>query len=233
MSKILLVEDDEKLVALVKQRLSREHFLVESTGDGSDALNLMKSFGYDVIILDWAIPGMSGPEVCKAYREWGGCAPIIMLTARSAIEEKEKCYLSGVDDYLTKPFHVKELVLRLRALSGRKVQTDKNKLNYGSLTLDTANGAASCSGNKVPLTASEFSLLEFLMRHPEEAFATEVLIDRVWRSESAVSSRAVRICVFRLRDKLSALPNSPSIETIPGFGYRLNKSSMLAGTSEE
>lgn len=228
MSKVLLVEDDEKLVELLVERLADEKFVVEVTADGNDALNLMKSFGFDVVVLDWAIPGMSGPEVCKAYRDWGGRTPIIMLTGRSAIEEKEKGFISGVDDYLTKPFHVKELILRLRALSGRTVQTDKNKLKYGSLTLDTARGTATCSGVSLALTAREFSLLEFLIRHPEEAFATDALIYRVWRSDSAVSSKAVRACICRLRDKLASLPDCPSIDTVPGFGYKLTTGSISA-----
>jgi DNA-binding response OmpR family regulator len=221
MSKILLIEDDENLVDLLRESLEEEHFTVEATANGHDALNLMKSFGFDVVVLDWAIPGMSGPEVCKAYREWGGRTPIIMLTARGAIEEKEKGFVSGVDDYLTKPFHVKELILRLRALSGRTVQTDKQKLKYGVLTLDTAKRTANYSGTKVTLTAREFSLLEFMVRHAEEPFTTEALINRVWPSESEVTGKAVNACVIRLRDKLAVIPDGPVIESLPGLGYRL------------
>jgi DNA-binding response OmpR family regulator len=226
MPKILLVEDDAKLVELLLERLADDNFVVESVSDGHDALNLMKSFGFDVIVVDWSIPGMSGPDVCKAYREWGGRTPILMLTGRSAIEEKEKCYLSGVDDYLTKPFQVKELILRLRALSGRIVQTDKQKLKYGALTLDAVKGTADCSGSQLLLTAREFSLLEFFVKHPEEVFPTEALIYRVWRSESAVSTKAVRACICRLRDKLADYPECPAIETVPGFGYKLSGSSV-------
>jgi DNA-binding response OmpR family regulator len=228
MSKILLVEDDEDLVELLKDRLSDEYYSVESVANGNDALNLMKSFGFDVIIVDWAIPGLSGPEVVSAYRDWGGRTPIIMLTARSAIEEKEKCYYSGVDDYLTKPFNVRELTLRLRALSGRKVQTDKNKLKLGALTVDVANRGASCSGSELSLTVLEFSLLEFLVRHPEEVFTSEALIHRVWHSESAVTVKAVRSCICRLRDKLAAFPNCPAIKTVPGFGYKISSQTKSA-----
>jgi DNA-binding response OmpR family regulator len=221
MSKILLIEDDENLVEILRESLEEEHFTVEVIADGHDALNAMKSFGFDVIVLDWGIPGLSGPEVCKAYRGWGGRTPIIMLTAKTAIEEKEKGFISGVDDYLTKPFLVKELILRLRALSGRTVLTDKHKLNYGALIVDTVKRTATYSGSKMSLTAREFSLLEFLVRHPEQPFTAEALIHRVWTSDSEVTSKAVGACILRLREKLSVNPHAPVVEFLPGHGYRL------------
>ncbi len=220
MPKVLIVDDDEKLVQMMVEWLEDESYTVESVDNGLNALSLMKSFSFDVIVLDWDLPGMIGPDICKAYRDLGGSTPVLMLTGKGAIEEKEKGFLTGADDYLTKPFHPKELSLRIRALMGRKVVSDKRKIQFGSLTLDLSRSAVFANGIDLKLSAREYSLLDFLIRHPEQVFNAEALIDRVWKSEDEVSDKAVRICVARLREKLST-HECPSIVTLPGFGYKL------------
>lgn len=220
MPKVLLVDDDKEMVRMMTEWLTWEGYTVESNDNGIKALSLMKSFGFDVIVLDWDLPGLIGPDICQSYREGGGSTPILMLTGKGAIEDKEKGFLTGADDYLTKPFHPKELSLRIRALLGRRVVADKRRIKYGSLTLDYAKSAVFVDDKDLQLPAREFSLLEFLMRHPGEVFAPEVLIDRVWKSDESVSAKAVRICVSRLREKLAAF-DCPTIATVSGFGYKL------------
>jgi DNA-binding response OmpR family regulator len=221
MAKILIADDDAKLVEMITDWLDGENFTVESASNGIQALDLMKSFGFDVIVLDWDMPGYIGPDVCKEYRDWGGKAPILMLTGKGRIEEKEKGFLSGADDYLTKPFHPKELSLRIRALLGRSAQTGKSVLKFGNLTLDVTQAKGTVDGKSINLTSREFALLEFLMRHQGEVFSAEALIDRVWKSDAAVSDKAVRVCISRLREKLSGL-SCPNVTTVAGFGYKLD-----------
>ncbi len=221
MPKVLIVDDDTKLVHMMVEWLEDEGYTVESIDNGLNALSLMKSFGFDVIVLDWDLPGMIGPDVCKTYRDLGGDTPVLMLTGKGAIEEKEKGFLTGADDYLTKPFHPKELSLRIRALMGRRVVSDKRKIQYGSLTLDLSKSAVFANGVDLKLSAREYSLLDFLIRHPEQVFNADALIDRVWKSDHEVSDKAVRVCVARLRQKLDA-HDCPTIVTLPGFGYQLS-----------
>ncbi len=221
MPKILVVDDDSQLVEMITDWLNLQKYSVESISNGIEALSLMKSFSYDVIVLDWDLPGLLGPDVCQSYRDWGGQTPIIMLTGKGAIEDKEKGFCSGSDDYLTKPFHPKELSLRIKALLGRTVSTDKNVLKFGTLTLDQSKSAVFAGPAALKLPAREFKMLEFLMRHPEHVFSAEMLIDRVWKSDEAVGNKAVRICIMRLREKLEP-HDCPAIVTVPGFGYKLS-----------
>jgi DNA-binding response OmpR family regulator len=231
MPKLLLIDDDEKLVDMLVDWLSDEGYIVEVAVNGIEALNLMKSFGFDVIILDWDLPGHAGPDVCKSYRDWGGDVPIIMLTGKSAIEEKEKGYLSGIDDYLTKPFNPKELSMRVRALLNRAVRGDKMSVVFGDLALDVQKKRISVRGIEIKLSVREFSLLEFFMRHPEQVFDADALLDRVWQSDVAVGKKAVRICIARVREKLT--PDAGvDIVTVPGFGYRLSLKPAGSSVSE-
>lgn len=221
MSKILIVDDDENMLEMLVDYLRRERHVVETATNGLVALSLIKSFGFDVIVLDWELPGFDGPSICKSYREAGGRAPVLMLTGKGAIEDKEKGFRSGADDYLTKPFHAKELALRIRALLGRSVQTNKNQLSINDLILDPDSAEVKFKGQKIPLTGREFSLLEFFMRHPNQIFTAEALIVQVWESDADVSDRAVRTCISRLREKFADLKDCPQIQTLPGFGYKL------------
>jgi two-component system, OmpR family, response regulator len=221
MPKILVVDDDEQMVEMITDYLSAEGYTVEATDNGVEALSLMKSFGYAVIVLDWEMPGRTGPDVCQSYRDWGGQAPIIMLTGKGAIEEKEKGFLSGADDYLTKPFHPKELSMRIKALLGRFVSTNKNLVTCGCLTADRSKASLLVGDVDLKLPAREFDLLEFMMRHPEQVFSSDALIDHVWKSDAEVSGKAVRVCISRVRSKLEQYA-CPNIVTVPGFGYKLS-----------
>jgi DNA-binding response OmpR family regulator len=220
MPKLLVVEDDFKMSEMIVDWFSAQGFAVESCDNGVKALSLMRSYEYDVIILDWDLPGHTGPDICKDYRDGGGSKPILMLTGKGAIEQKERGFLSGADDYLTKPFHAKELSLRVRSLLGRTVATDKKVVRFEELLLDLSKASISVGSVRLNLTAREFALLEFFIRHPESVFDANTLIQRVWESESEVGEKAVRICIARLRDKLSE-HDCPQIITLKGFGYKL------------
>lgn len=221
MPKLLIADDDDKLVQNIADWLRSEKFTVETTNDGDAAAILLSSITYDVVILDWEMPGKSGPTVCKDFRDSGGDTPILMLTGKGAIEEKEKGFLSGADDYLTKPFHPKELLLRIRSLLNRRVEPNRGTYKYGALVLDSAKTTISSDGEKLKLTGKEYALLDFLIRHPEQCFTTDALINRVWNSDKAVTDQAVRVCVARLRDKLEASSCPNTVIAEPGFGYKL------------
>jgi DNA-binding response OmpR family regulator len=224
MPKLLIADDDEKLTHNVADWLRTEGFTVETASDGDAARILLESITYDVIVIDWEMPGKNGPEVCREFRDAGGQTPILMLTGRGAIEEKEKGFLSGADDYLTKPFHPKELLLRIRSLLGRTVQARKNIYEFGALILDLDKAEVLQKGERLKLTAKEFALLDFLIRHPEQFFTTETLINRVWSSDKAVSDQAVRVCIGRLREKLESYNCPTTIVSQSGFGYKLTNS---------
>lgn len=226
MAKILLVEDDTGLATLVEQWLSDEHHFVEVSYDGNTGWDRMHLCEYDLIILDWNLPFKTGVELCTKYREKQGLAPIIMLTGRSAVAEKEVGLDSGADDYLTKPFDMKELSARVRALLRRPRAVLSNLLTVGNITLDPSKYRVTKSGEEVHLVPKDFALLEFLMRHPDEVFSSDSLLQRVWSSESEAAGDAIRSAVKRLRQKLDAPgvdPENSFIQNVPRVGYRLCK----------
>ena len=221
MAKILLVEDDANLADTMCDRLTAEHFAVELVSDGAAALHMLRTYEYDLVILDWGLPGRSGIEICKEYRSMGGSARILMLTGKSAIEEKEFGFNSGVDDYLTKPFHMKELVVRLRALMRRSNEVVRDELKLGNLSLSTRSRTVTRDGVALKLTGKEFALLEFLMRHPNDVFSSNALIDRVWQSDSTVGTDTIKTLVYRLRSKLGEESNTPALVSVFGQGYKI------------
>jgi len=182
---------------------------------------MLKFYQYDVVILDWQLPGMTGIEVIREYRSFGGKTPVLMLTGKSAIPEKEEGFDSGVDDYLTKPFHMKELSARLRALLRRPDTLVSEALQIGALKMDRRTHVVLLDGKEVDLKPTEYALLEFLMRHPGQVFAPEALLDRVWSSQSDASVDALTTCIKRLRKKISSEGQESIIKTIYGVGYKL------------
>ena len=223
MAKILVVDDDQEMIQMVTTWLEVEHYTVESCCDGEEGLHRLKLLSYDAIILDINMPGMDGLEVCRRFRQSGGNTPILMLTGRSRIAEKETGLDSGADDYLVKPFDMRELLARLRALLRRPRAFQSDLLTIGDISLDTRNFEVSRGGKKVRLLPIDFALLELLMRHPEEIFSNEALLDRVWHSDKDATENALRCSVRRLRQVLDddGTKSTSRIETIPKIGYRL------------
>lgn len=219
MAKVLLVEDDRQLSNLIVDWLKGEGHLPEAVAKGTDGLEYLRSFKFDLVILDWDLPGLSGLEVCREFRNSGGKTPILMLTGKTHIDEKAVGLDSGADDYLTKPFHFKELGARLRALLRRPASVQANVLTAGHLVLDPVTRQAQARGKELNLQPKEFALLEFLMRHPSQPFSSESIIERVWSSDTEAAPDTVRIQIMRLRNKIDESGKESMIRTLHRVGY--------------
>lgn len=221
-SKILLVEDDIKAVEDLSDWLKREGHTVDTVLRGTDALEWLKTYEFDVIILDWNLPDLDGVSVCRLYRLSGGQTPIIILTGRSETDSKEMGLDSGADDYLVKPPDLRELSARIRALLRRSSSVTPSVLRSGDITLMPASRKVSYKGEAIDLSPREYAVLEFLMRHPGIVFSAADLLDRVWKSDSEASYHTVRVCINRLRQKLfHEATQSPTLRTVYGAGYIL------------
>ncbi len=223
MAKILLVEDDEDLAVTVSDMLNDERHTVDTAHNGLDAMELLQNQTYEVIILDWNLPGMTGIEILKKFRAAGGGTPVIMLTGKGEIAEKEQGLDSGADDYLTKPFDLKELAARVRSLLRRPKLASSNVLTWGDLVLDPSKFEISRSGQQLRLLPRDFALLEFLMRHPTQIFSAQALLDGVWKYDSDATPESLRVAIRRIRkviDERDDLDTS-LIENISRVGYRM------------
>lgn len=223
MAKLLLVEDDEDLAMTVADGLRDERHTVEHVADGAEALDLLKFSQFDVIVLDWQLPGLSGIEILQSYRQSGGKTPVLMLTGKGEISDKEAGLDTGADDYLTKPFNMRELVARIRALLRRPGVQTSNTLQARDLVLDPVKHRVTKNGKPLHLLPRDFALLEFFLRHQEEVFSAESLISRVWHSDSDASAEGLRAAIRRIRravDDGEDLSES-IIENIARVGYRL------------
>ncbi|HMW88796.1 MAG TPA: response regulator transcription factor [Candidatus Obscuribacter sp.] len=221
MPKILLIDDDHQLVESLTILLESEMFTVESVFNGADARDRLRHYDHDVIILDWSLPDSSGVEICKQFRATGKTTPVLMLTGRSEVEDKEIGLDAGADDYLTKPFSTRELLARVRALLRRYAMSSSNILELDNLALNPATREVSRNGRSIELLPREFAVLEFLMRHPNQVFTGQALLNHVWAAESDASVDAVRTCVMRLRKKLEQDDEAPLIHTVYGVGYKI------------
>lgn len=221
MAKILIVEDDMDISTIVSRWLKHENHLVEISKDGEDAFVKLKLNQYDLIILDWMLPKITGVELCQKFRANGGTTPILLLTAKSTIENKETGLDSGADDYLTKPFDLKELSARVRALLRRSGSLTSKILKVGDLTLDAEMHQVLLLDSPVVLNPKEFALLEFLMRHPNQIFSGEALLSRVWQSDAMASTDTVRAHIKNLRKKIDQPGKTSPISTVHGLGYKM------------
>jgi two-component system response regulator PhoP len=223
MAKILLAEDDEALAVTIKNWLEFERNIVEAVTDGASAFENLTAFEYDVAILDWDLPNMTGVQVCQKYRARGGSTPIILLTGKNTVQDKEEGLDAGADDYLTKPFHPKELAARLRAMIRRATNFAPDVVSAGPLTLDREKRLVHMNGEPVHLQPMEYTLLEFFMKNPNQVFSPETLLQRVWDASSDVSLDAIYTCIRRLRKKLDKNKTGESIiRTVHGVGYGIN-----------
>jgi two-component system phosphate regulon response regulator PhoB len=223
MAKILVVEDETDLAQLVKGWLGRDHHLVETADDGLDALIRMETNKYDVVILDIMLPSLNGMELCRRYRKGGGAAGIIMLTAKGHVDDKEFGLDSGADDYMTKPFQLKELAARVRAVLRRNHGQTLDVIRFRDLEIDTQEFKVTKAGKEVHLLPKEFRLLEFLLRHPHHVFSAEEILDSVWESDTEALLDTVRGHVTRLRKKLDTSGRQSIIATVHGVGYKLGE----------
>jgi DNA-binding response OmpR family regulator len=221
--RVLVVEDEVKMAGLLKRGLEEEGYAVDVARDGSEALWLGAENPYDAVILDVMLPDLDGFEVCRRLRSDGRWAPVLMLTARDAVPDRVAGLDAGADDYLTKPFSFTELFARLRALLRRGAGERPAVLRAGDLALDPATRKVTRGGTPIELTAKEFALLEYLLRHPDEALTRTRIIEHVWDFAYDGDSNVVDVYVRYLREKIDRPFGRDSIETVRGTGYRLRE----------
>lgn len=220
MAKILVVEDEEDLSSVITEWLAKDHHVVESTDNGAEALEYLAVNKYDLIVLDLMLPGRSGMEICRQYRARGGDAHILMLTAQSSLDAKEAGLNAGADDYLAKPFELRELVARVRALLRRPSARIPDVINIGDLTIDLRQAKVFRRDAEIRLVPKEFDLLLFLIRHHGQCFSAEALLERVWCSSSTPLTETVRTHVKTIRKKIDSSDRQSLIQHIPGYGYK-------------
>jgi two-component system OmpR family response regulator len=220
MAKVLIAEDDLSMRRSLEDVLKLDNYTVDMVTDGLEALDRLKLYGYDLAIIDWNLPGLTGIEICRRYRAQGGIIPILMLTGKKEVIDTEAGLDSGADDYLCKPFEPRVLRARLRALLRRPQQFAK-ELSFAKLTLNPGNLTMAIDSNVTDLLPKEFALLEYLVRHPEQVLATDTLLSHVWPSESDSGIEALRTCIKRLRRKIEVPESGCAIRTIYGIGYQL------------
>lgn len=224
MLKLLLIEDDPDLAQLIASALEKEHYSVDLCSDGETGMlyALNPDYGYDLAIIDRMLPVIDGLSIVRAMRRKGIQLPVLMITALGGLDDRVEGLDGGADDYLVKPFHLRELSARVRALT-RRPQTfhEQQLLQYGDLTLDEAARTLSFGAESLQLTAKEAALLATLMQHPETLQAKERLLLRVWGSDTAVESGNLDNYISFLRKRLRALGSRCVITTVYGSGYLL------------
>jgi DNA-binding response OmpR family regulator len=220
---ILVVEDEQRLAFLLRRVLLEERHTVDLAYDGQTGLDLALSDTYDVVILDVMLPGLDGLEVCRQMRAERIMTPVLMLTARGAVEDRVVGLNVGADDYLVKPFAMEELLARINALLRRRDRRfdEVPQLSAGDLTLDLVRHEARRAGRVSELTAKEFALLEYLMRHPGQVLTRTQIIDAVWRYDLEALSNVVDIYIHYLREKIDHGFSHALIKTVRGVGYKI------------
>ena len=222
--RIMLVEDELKMARALRRGLEREGYVVDVVEDGNEAVSLGSEYDYDTIVLDVMLPGLDGLAVCKELRSRGRWAPVLMLTARDGVEDRIRGLDVGADDYLIKPFAFGELLARVRALVRRGTAERPAALRVDDVVLDPAAHAVWRSDRAVSLSPREFSLLEFLMRHPGEVVTRTQILEHVWDYDYGRSSNVVDVYVAYLRRKIEQPFERSFIETVRGVGYRVGAS---------
>jgi two-component system response regulator MprA len=217
---ILVVDDDAGLRKALRRVLVSHGFEVELARDGAEALSLLRSRSFDLLVLDVMMPGRDGIEVCERLRSGGDHVPVLMLTARDAVRDRVAGLEAGADDYLVKPFANAELVARVRALL-RRTGTDSDSIAFADLELDLSTRDARRGEREIELSRLEFELLEFLLRHPRQVLSRGLIYERVWGHDVSLSSNSLDVFVGHLRRKLEADGEHRLIQTVRGVGFVL------------
>jgi heavy metal response regulator len=220
--RILLVEDERKIADFIRRGLTEHGYAVDVAYDGEEALEWPSVTDFDAIILDIMLPIRDGMDVCRTLRSRGLQTPILMLTARDAVEDRVDGLDSGADDYLVKPFAFSELLARIRALARRQPAVLGSQLEVADLVLNTATRGVTRAGNEIDLTVKEYAILEYMMRHPDQVLTRTMLADHVWNFDFDSGSNVIDVHIRNLRRKIDDPFNSELIQTVRGAGYRLS-----------
>lgn len=225
--RILLVEDHRRLNHELQRSLIDEGYAVDTAFDGVKGQTFAESTAYDVLILDILLPGKDGLEVCRDLRRQHITTPILLLTARDTVSDRVRGLDSGADDYLVKPFALSELLARLRALLRRTGVEKSAILHVGDLSVDPATHVVERAGQRIELTPRLFTLLDYLMRHPNQVLTREMIANHIWNYEFTGTLNAVEVCMRRLRCQIDEPFSGKLVETVRGVGYRLRTPESL------
>lgn len=220
--RVLVVEDERKIADFIRRGLTEHGYAVDVAYDGEEALDWPALTEFDAIILDVMLPVRDGIDVCQTLRTQGVQTPILMLTAKDAVEDRVEGLDSGADDYLVKPFAFAELLARLRALSRRQPAVLGARLEVGNLSLDSASRRVSHVGREIDLTSKEYAILEYMMRHPGQVLTRTMLADHVWNYDFDSDSNVIDVHIRNLRRKIDDPFQTEMIQTVRGAGYRLS-----------
>ena len=218
-SHILLVEDEAKLARFIKLELEFEQYQVTHVSDGFTGLSAAREIQPDLILLDWMLPGISGPEICRRLRQTGDKVPIILLTAKDEVSDRVAGLDAGADDYAIKPFSIEELLARIRANLRRNLPEEVALLQFSDLSLDRSSREVFRGQRSIELTAKEFDLLEYLLSHPRQVLTRDQILERVWGYDFMGDSNIIEVYVRYLRLKLEQLQEPRLIQTVRGVGY--------------
>lgn len=219
--RVLIVEDEHKIANSIKKGLEHENYAVDVVYNGKDGLDYATTEEYDLIILDLLLPEIDGVDICKNLRKEGIHTPVLILTAKGQIDDKVVGLDSGADDYMVKPFAFSELFARVRALLRRPKNNSGLVLKVDNLTLDPSSFEVKKDKKTIHLSAKEFALLEYLMRHPDQIITKEQIINHVWDYDSDVMPNSVEVYIKHLRDKIDLPFKAQLIKTVRGFGYSI------------
>ena len=221
--RLLIAEDDNDIRKALIALLQKNNYTVDGTDNGSDAYMFASQGQYDGIILDIMMPGLDGLEVLSKLRSEKNAVPVLLLTAKSEVEDRVKGLDAGADDYLPKPFSVSELLARVRAMLRRREQYQAEILSYGDLSLNSASFELICNGQKLALSSREYQIMEMLMRAPTSIVTSNNLMEQIWGWDSDVSVNNIWVYISNLRKKLQQLGTSVSIRAVRGVGYCLEE----------
>jgi DNA-binding response OmpR family regulator len=218
---ILIIEDDQKIAGFIAKGLKEERMSVDVTPSGEEGFYLAQTNRYDVIVVDWMLPGLAGPELIKHLRARHVTVPALMLTARDDIDDRVEGLESGADDYLNKPFAFAELVARIKALYRRSGYDDASTLQADTLTLDPLTREVIRDNKRIDLTAREYKLLEYLLRHKNRTVTNTMITESIWSMNETIESNVINVTICHLRKKIDSGFDKKLIRTVRGSGYRL------------
>ncbi len=220
-TRVLVVEDNPELNELLTETLTSKGFAVTSVFTAESGLEMLLKEEFRLILLDWELPGKSGLDLCAAARAQGVVSSILFLTARSDVGDKVAGLDSGGDDYLTKPFEMREMLARVRALLSRPSALTRTVISIAGIDLNKEDHSVAVNGKKVKITPQEFSILSLLMSQPSRVYSTDEILDKAWKTDAEGTDQAVRSAIMRIRAKIDPEQDSEVIVSVKGVGYKL------------